>query len=371
MRERLRPPAQRAWPALSLLLALVAVAAACSAGSTVLQRDAVAMLINLVLVVGLYVYAGNSGILSFGHVSFMAIGAYVAALLTVPVERKEVLLPDLPEPLLNASFDPLPAALVAAAVAGLFGLVIAVPINRLTGLAASLAMFSVLLIVHVVASNWDAVTRGKGSMIGVPATITIWWALLAACVALTAAFLLQESRIGLRLRASREDEVAARSIGVSVLFERCVAFVVSAFLVGAGGFLYAQFQSSFNPDAFYLGVTFVTIAMLVIGGMGSLAGAVVGTIVVSGLTVGLRRIEDGIDLGSLTVSAPGGLAEVALAVLMLVILVFRPSGITGGRELHWPLGRWIAPRPEPVLETAAAHSLGRTQLETTAEEVER
>lgn len=336
---------RRLWPLAVLLAFLVAGAAACTAGSTVLQRNATTALIEIVLVVGLYLFAGNSGILSFGHTSFMAIGAYVTALLTVPVERKEALLPELPDWLLNASLDPLPAALVAVGVAALFGLVIAVPITRLSGLAASLAMFAVLLVVHVVASNWDDVTRGKGSMIGVPATIDVWWALIGAIVAVVVAFAFQESKLGLRLRASREDEVAARAIGSSIVFDRCVAFVLSAALVGLGGFLYAQFQSSFNPDAFYLQITFVTIAMLVIGGLGSLAGAVVGVAAVSALTEGLRQIEAGVDVGFARVSAPRGLAEVGLALLMLAILVFRPAGLTGGRELHWPFGRPAVPRP--------------------------
>ena len=349
MSLRLDQLGRRVWPLVVLLVFLAAGAAVCTTGSTVLQRNATTALIDIVLVVGLYLFAGNSGILSFGHISFMAIGAYVTALLTVPVERKEVLLPELPDFLLNASLDPLPAALASVGAASLFGLVIALPITRLSGLAASLAMFAVLLIVHVVASNWDDVTRGKGSMIGVPATITVWWALLGAIGAIVVAFLFQESKLGLRLRASREDEVAARAVGSSVVFDRCVAFVLSAALVGLGGFLYAQFQTSFNPDAFYLQITFVTIAMLVIGGLGSLAGAVIGVAVVSSLTEGLRQVESGVDLGFARVSAPRGLAEVGLAVLMLAILVFRPAGITGGREFHWPFGRFTAPRPTAVI----------------------
>jgi branched-chain amino acid transport system permease protein len=146
----------------------------------------------------------------------------------------------------------------------------------------------------------------------------------------------QRSRSGLRLRASREDDGAAHAIGIRVTRERGIAFVLSAFFVGAGGALYGMFIGSFTPDAFFLNITFLITAMLIIGGMTSLAGAVVGTIVISVLAEFLRRAEQGFDLGLFQVSARPGLREVGLAIAMLAILILRPAGVTGGRELAWP-----------------------------------
>ena len=139
------------------------------------------------------------------------------------------------------------------------------------------------------------------------------------------------------MRASRENESAARSIGVAVARERTIAFVVSAFFVGVAGALFGMFIGSFNPDAFFLNITFLMIVMLVIGGTTSLAGAVVGTIAISAVSEILRRIEGGVDLGFVQVSGKPGLREVALALVMLAILIFRPGGLTGGREIGWPL----------------------------------
>ena len=139
------------------------------------------------------------------------------------------------------------------------------------------------------------------------------------------------------MRASREDEAAARSIGVAVAAERTIAFVVSAFFVGVAGALFGMFIGSFNPDAFFLNITFLMVAMLIIGGMTSLAGAVVGTIVISARLGdppphrGRRRSR-----ASSQISAKPGLREVALALVMLAILILRPSGLTGGREIAWP-----------------------------------
>jgi branched-chain amino acid transport system permease protein len=103
-----------------------------------------------------------------------------------------------------------------------------------------------------------------------------------------------------------------------------------------GGFVYGQFLGTFNPDAFYLNVTFLTIAMLVVGGLRSLAGAVVGTVIVTVVGEILRRLEEGASLGPLSIPSRPGLREGGLALMMLLILVFRPSGLTGGRELPWP-----------------------------------
>jgi branched-chain amino acid transport system permease protein len=327
------------WPLFVPAALVASITALASLSSASLQRTVTTMLIDLVLVVGLYVFAGNSGILSFGHMSFMAVGAYVTAFLTIAPIQKHFLLPGLPGFVADTEFGPIPAALVAGGAATLLALILSWPLMRLIGIASSLAMFAVLLIVYVTASNWDAVTRGQGALLGVPTNTTMWTALTWAIIAMAAAFLLQQSPIGLRLRATREDEIAARAAGIGVVFERSVAFCLSAFIVGIGGFEFAQFIGSFNPDAFYLGITFLTIAMLVIGGIGSLAGAVVGTVVVSALLEGLRQLENGVDVASLRVTAPAGLREVGVGALMLLILIFRPAGLTGGEEFRWPFRR--------------------------------
>ena len=253
--------------------------------------------INLIVVVGLYTFVGVSGVFSFGHAAFMAIGAYTSAILVIPPETKKFVLPDLPGFLASAHLDPLPATIVAGAVAAVFALVLSLPLARLSGLTAGLATFAVLSIVNIVARNWEQVTHGTAGVSGIPTTTTIWGALGWAMLAMAAAWAFQRSRIGLRLRASRENESAARSIGVAVARERTIAFVVSAFFVGVAGALFGMFIGSFNPDAFFLNITFLMIVMLVIGGTTSLAGAVVGTIAISAVSEILRRIEGGVDLG--------------------------------------------------------------------------
>ena len=331
--------AETVWP-VAALVALTGIVALLgwSLGPDSLDRVVVGMVINLIAVVGLYTFVGISGVFSFGHAAFMAIGAYTGAILVIPPDTKETVLPELPGFLASAHLGALPATVAAGAVAAAVALVLSVPLARLSGLTAGLATFAVLLIVNVVARNWQQVTHGTGGVAGIPTTTTIWWGLGWATVAMTAAWAFQRSRTGLRLRASREEEAAARAVGIGVARERAVAFVISAFFVGVAGALFSMFIGSFNPDAFFLNITFLMVAMLIVGGMTSLAGAVIGTIIISAVSEGLRRVEGGVDLGPFELSAKPGLREVGLALIMLVILILRPSGLTAGRELVWPFG---------------------------------
>ena len=327
-RDRLWPPAS-----LCLLVALVAVIG--SNGSSVVQRQTIEVLINVVLVVGVFVFVGNSGVLSFGQMSFMSIGAYTTALVTIPEVQKQFLLPHLPDFVSDTTLGAVPAALLAGAVAVVVGAVIAVPISRLGGLAASLAMFAVLVVVHEVAIHWDAVTRGSQTMLGVPATLTIWSALSWAAIVIAVAYAHKQSASGLRLRATREDEFAARAVGISIPRERAISFLLSAFIIGVGGSLYAQFQGAFTPSAFYLHITFLTLAMLVVGGQKSLTGAVAGAVIVSVLSFFFNSLEDGFSTGPVSFGGRDGLSDTLLAGFILLALGLRREGLFR-RELPWP-----------------------------------
>jgi branched-chain amino acid transport system permease protein len=335
----------RAWPLLALIIFVVAVTLIGSLGSASLDRTVTTMVINLILVVGLYAFVGLSGVFSFGHMAFMAVGAYTMALFTIPAEAKAFTLADLPSFLSGAHLPTIPATLAAGGTASILAIVVAIPLMRISGLTAALGTFAILIVVNQVTRNWQALTNGTAGISSVPTTTTVLGALVWALLAMIAVFLFQESRFGLRLRASREDEVAAQALGISVPRERGAAFVLSAFVCGVAGALYASLLGGFGPDAFYLQLTFFLIVMLVIGGLKSLAGAVIGTVVVSALSEILRRMEAGIDFGAFRIHARPGSREVGLAVILLLILLLRPSGLMGGREIHWPFGKRLAPRP--------------------------
>ena len=347
------------WPVLSLLLILVGVYLFGQYQSLVFQREVTQMMINVILVVGLYVFAGNSGVLSFGQMSFMGLGAYATAILTMPLIQKQILLPDLPGFLANVHLGTFTGLLAAGLFAALIATIIAFPIVRVNPLSASLAMFAVLVIVHEVASNWDAVTRGSRTMIGVPTNTTGSSAMAWAGVMIVVAYLYQRSSSGLRLRAAREDDLAARAVGVNVTRERMIAFILSGFIIGVGGFLYAQFQGAFTPNEFFIEVTFLTIAMLVVGGTKSLSGAVVGAVSVSLLSNLFDSIESGVTVGPVDFAGRSGLSPALLAAFLIGALILRRQGLTGGREFEWRVPRTV----QRILDrrSAGAESLDRPQ----------
>jgi branched-chain amino acid transport system permease protein len=333
----LRAALRATWPLPALLaLVLAATEIAWATGDSVTRGVVVVALINLTLVVGLYVFVGNSGVFSFGSIGFASIGAYTAGLLVIPVEQKAILQPDLPGFIAGAHFGSVVATLLGGVVAVAVAAVLAVPFMRLTGIAAALATFAMLVIIRTVANSWTEVTNGAAGLSGLPVTTGKNAALIWALIAIAVGFAFQSSGLGLRLRGSREDDVAARSLGVSVRAERRVAWVVHAFVMGVGGGLYGQYLGSFNASFFFLGLTFTTLAMLVVGGMKSLSGAVIGSLAISFVAELLHRIEQGADVGLFDIPARPGLREVGLAIIMLSILILRPRGLTNGRELPWP-----------------------------------
>jgi branched-chain amino acid transport system permease protein len=348
------PPslARRFWPLLALCAAVTAVVAVTSLGSDQLQVTITEMLIRLIVVVGIYVFIGNSGILSFGHIGFMCIGAYAAAWATVDPNWKQMMLTGLPDFLQQNQYGFLPAVAGGGLLAGAVALLLGFAIMRLSGIAGSIATFAFLAIVNSVYSNWESVTAGTSSIIGVPTVVGPWVAWAFAIGALVAAYLFQVSRFGLMLRASRDDEVAAKSSGVSIVKVRLIAFVVSAFIVGVAGALYAHFLGILTADTFYLSLTFVTLAMLVVGGVGSLTGAVTGVIVVTLVVEVLRHMEAGIPVGTVNLHLPEGSQEIGLGIVMALIMIFRPSGLTRGREVPWPFAH--AARRRKAAEAARA-----------------
>ncbi|WP_245454855.1 branched-chain amino acid ABC transporter permease [Mesorhizobium sp. M3A.F.Ca.ET.080.04.2.1] len=291
---------------------------------------------RLVFAVGLYIFAGNSGIVSFGHMTFCAVAAYASAWQTCCRMLKPITMPGLPSFVRDNTIPLVPAGLISIGLAGATAIVSGLVLMRLSSLSASISTLALLFILNVVYSNWSTVTMGNSTIVGLPIYVNVWVALACAIVVILVAFFYQTSRWGLMLRATREDEVAAQASGMSLYWSRLIAFSLSGFVAGLAGVLYAHFMGTVSISNFFLNQTFLIVAMLVIGGMQSLAGAVVGVTVISVVTEVFRRAEAGFSLGSLDISIPPGSQELILAGIMLLILIFRKNGIMAGRELNWP-----------------------------------
>ncbi|HKI22341.1 MAG TPA: branched-chain amino acid ABC transporter permease [Gaiellaceae bacterium] len=290
-------------------------------------------LVSVAIVVAIYVFIGNSGVLSFGQMSFVAVGAFLAGIMTIPLESKTGVLPELFPILRDHTVGNLASLLLAAAAGGLFALGVGLPLMRLSGLAAGIATFAVLEVTHNILREWTKIGPGATTLSLVPETTDAVQATVGALVVVAAAFVYQRSRLGRRLRASREDPAAARGVGVNVHRERLWAFVVSGALAGLAGAMLVHLLGSITTEQVYLELTFLTLAMLVIGGLTSLWGAVVGALVVSALDSFLIEAEQGVDAG-ISLDLPQGTRLIILGAIMALMLILRPSGLTGGREFR-------------------------------------
>jgi branched-chain amino acid transport system permease protein len=329
----------RRLPELLVPAALVLGAALLGLGvSTSLQTYFLDTLVKVSIVVALYVFIGNSGVLSFGHIAFVALGVWTAGVLTVPEGQKDAIMPGLAHFLLHTNVGNVPSLALAAGVGLVFAFVVGLPLMRLSGLAAGIATFGVLEIVNNLLRYWQSVGPGLNAFSSVPQTTGIWQAAIGALICIAVAYAYQRSRFGRQLRAAREDPAAASAAGISIYRQRLLAFALSGGLAGLAGGLYVHLLP-IEIDSLYLDLTFITLAMLVVGGSGSLLGAVVGALAISGIDSFLSAAENGVDVFGLHLDLPTGTTVIVIGTLMAVVLVLRPSGLSGGHELSLPRRR--------------------------------
>jgi branched-chain amino acid transport system permease protein len=265
----------------------------------------------------------------------------------VPELQKQLALQGLAHSLTVTNVGNVASLALAAAVGLVAAFVVGLPLMRLSGLAAGIATFAVLEITNNVLSYDYALGPGTNAFQSVPSTTGMWQATVGALICIVIAFLYQLSRFGRMLRATREDPTAAAAAGISVHRQRLLAFTLSGALAGLAGGLYVHLQP-LAASGVYLDLTFITLAMLVVGGTGSLLGAVVGALAVSGLDSFLSAAVNGVDVFGWQLTLPNGTAEIVVGALMALVLILRPQGLTGGREFTLPRRR----RPVVDLEKA-------------------
>ncbi len=227
----------------------------------------------------------------------MAIGAYAAAILTMPLAQKKVNLPDLPPFLAVTEINFLTATIIAGLIAAIIALFVGISLMRLNGPYVSVATMGFLVIVQVVLINWDSLTLGARTFSGVPDYSNLYWVWTWVIVAVYVVWRIGKSSFGRAMIATRENEIAAQSLGINVMRSRLIAFCVSAFFTAVAGSLWAHFIMSFSPKSFYFSQAFNIITMMVVGGAGSVSGSVIGATTITILSEILRNAERGVDLG--------------------------------------------------------------------------
>ena len=307
-------------------------------------RTASVFMIHLMLVLGLQTFMGNSNVANLGHISFMGIGAYVTAILTIPVQVKAITISDAPLGLGEYSMHVIPAAIIAVIVGTLFAFLTGLLLTRQSGIAATIATLAWLVIVHVVINNWTELTRGARALYGIPLSVNLITVTLIAAVMVIVVRLFRDSKAGVQLRASGDDILAASAMGVNVQRLRLRAWVLSGCLCSIAGVMFALFLGSISPKSFYFDLTFLTLAMLILGGMHSISGAVLGTVVVTVGFEAMRWLEAAPTVLGTELPRMPGLTGFFLGAIIVLFMGLRPDGLIGIDELDEFVERYLGRR---------------------------
>jgi branched-chain amino acid transport system permease protein len=333
-----RTPARHGWLAGGALVALGAVAVAIVEAllSDYLVTLACIVLIYVMLTVSLQVTNGLTGLFSLGHPAFMTIGAYVAAILTYPAQRKGFMMPDLPAWLATQQWALLPAMLVGAAAATLSAVIVGFCVLRLKGHYLAVATLGLIIIVRVVINNLDGYTRGGLGLSGVARLSGLWWVYAWTVLAVYVAWRIKHASLGRAMLAIRENEMAARCMGIDVFRTRLLAFVLGAFFAGIAGGLMVHLVSVITPGSYGIPLAFNLVVMVVIGGTGSITGGIVAAVAISLLGEALKPFEETLELY--------GLSQVLIALGLILVLRLRPQGLFGSAEPAFLGAVWRAPQ---------------------------
>ncbi|HEX8142396.1 MAG TPA: branched-chain amino acid ABC transporter permease [Pyrinomonadaceae bacterium] len=329
---------KRLFVALVILLALFAVNAMMSkqglfgVGVPLYQVDLWKMAgINIILAVSLNLINGFTGQFSIGHVGFMAVGAYTSAYLTVyHTQSLEQQLAGVVGAGAAAAIVFVFVILVGALAAAFAGLIVGIPTLRLRGdylAIATLGFAEIIRILIVNINKVGAATGFRGAVdpwpgrITIPAYTDFLWIGIFVVITIVVIYNIVNSDTGRALISIREDELAAQAMGVNTTRYKVTAFVISSAFAGVAGALYGHWRLP-HPNDFTFVRSFEIIIMIVLGGMGSITGSVLGAIVITFLPELLRQL-------------PGGVYDYRLviyALLLIIIMITRPQGMLGGRE---------------------------------------
>ncbi|MGI9462504.1 MAG: branched-chain amino acid ABC transporter permease, partial [Aestuariivirgaceae bacterium] len=308
-----------------VFLIAAALIAASIGGS--IERTLIVFFISLIAVLGMGVYSGNSGILSFGHLAFMGIAAYLSGILTMPVAMKKVTLANAPTFLATAHLDFFSATVVTVIFVMVVALIVGIVISRLDGASATITTLGLLVIVHGIIIGAREITRGSQSFFGVPRWTNITVAAGCAVLAIIVARLFKDSVFGLKLRASRDDQLAASAMGVDVRRQRLISWVISAGLVAIAGVLIGHFLGAFSVKKFYFVDTFALLAMLIVGGMATVSGALAGAVLITLVSEFLRRIEGGVDVFGFQTPELFGTTQIGIGLIILLVMYKKAGGL--------------------------------------------
>ena len=310
-----------------------------------------AMFIDAIMVIGIQIYVGNTGVFSFGHIGFGAVAGYAFAILAIEPDDKHIRIPDAPWGLADVEMAPLPATAVALGITLVVAVVVGIGLGRSGArsgsVAATVITLALLFFTHEIAKSWNLLTGGEraGLAFGIGDTLQtrtpIYLALFASIVL---ALVFARSSIGRLNHAAREDNLAARAMGINPVVQQTIALLLSVAVVSVAASLRVYEIGSLLPEFFFFQYTLLTLVMLVVGGRNGVTGALLGVGVITAVREGARRLgSDGYEVfglgldGHLDWVFREGLPTVLLGLAMVGFMIWRANGVLD----DWEVDSWM------------------------------
>jgi branched-chain amino acid transport system permease protein len=299
--------------------------------------------INIILALSLNLIYGFTGMFSLGHAGFMAIGAYTCSILILSPAQKEMLfLLESAYPWVEqaeASF--LVAVIAGGLVAALAGLLVGIPLLRLGDDYLGIATLGFAEIIRVMANNTPRLTNGALGFKGIPDHADLWWN-YGWCV-FTLYFMVRiiNTNFGNTMKAIRDDETAAKAMGINIFTHKLLVFTIGSFFAGVAGALLASLLTTIDPKMFFFTFTFNILMIVVAGGLGSLTGSVIAAVGITMLLEWLRIVEEPMYFQYFELPGIPGMRMVVFSLALLFIILFRSEGLMGKREFTW---EWLIGR---------------------------
>lgn len=306
--------------------------------------------IYIILSLSMILINGFLGLFSLGHAGFMAIGAYTCALLTMDpaIKKMNFFLQPIVPWLAHVQWPILPAIFLSGILAAFAGLLIGAPVLRLKDDYLAIATLGFAEIIRIIFTNTQTLTNGslglKGietiktviPVMGTSVTINVmWWIWIIAILTVIFMVRLIRGSYGKAFMAIREDEIAAEAMGISIFKHKLLAFVIASFFAGVGGALLGNLMGTIDPLMFRFLLTYNIVMVVVLGGIGSITGGVLSSIVVTILMEVLRFLDGTFAIGSFVIPGMPGLRMVVFSILLMLVIIYRPKGILGTREFSW------------------------------------
>lgn len=338
-------PEKRRNTILSLLL-IVAILGACAFldankysynyAISIIERS----MIYAVVAVSMNLLNGFTGLFSLGQAGFMALGAYVTAILTIPVEQRASVyyISGIHPAIANLHAPILVALILGGLVAAAFAALIGIPVLRLKSdyLAIATLGFAEIIRALISAPQLDTITNGSYGLKSIPGFSSLFQVLALTVVCIGLMVLLINSSFGRMFKAVREDEIAAEAMGINLFKTKELSFVISSFFAGVSGGMLAMFMRSIDSKTFQVSLTYDILLIVVIGGIGSVTGSVLGAFLVTAGRELLRFFDEPLYIGSINIPLfRPGFRMVIFSILLMVVVLFYSRGLMGTSEFSW------------------------------------